>query len=88
MLPRNAADYRTLLWTLVPAVLIGLGYSHPGWIGFLIVPAMYFALSCGVIAHNHNHCPTFRDRGMNSAFANWISIYYGFPTFAWIPRTT
>ena len=85
MLPRNAADYRTLLWTLMPPVLIATGYSHPEWIGYLIAPAMYFALACGVIAHNHNHCPTFRDRGMNSAFGNWISIFYGFPTFAWIP---
>ncbi|WP_425995451.1 fatty acid desaturase family protein, partial [Afipia sp. DC4300-2b1] len=45
----------------------------------------YFALACGVIAHNHNHYPTFENAKANHFFANWISIFYGYPTFAWIP---
>jgi fatty acid desaturase len=45
----------------------------------------YLALSAGVIAHNHNHTPTFRDRKLNGAFGNWLSIFYGYPTFAWVP---
>lgn len=45
----------------------------------------YFALSFGVIAHNHNHCPTFTNRRMNDVFGGWLSIFYGYPTFAWIP---
>ncbi|HMI91755.1 MAG TPA: fatty acid desaturase [Polyangiales bacterium] len=85
MLPRNVADYRTLLWTLVPPALIAAQYARPELIPYLLIPTMYFALSCGIIAHNHNHCPTFKSRAMNQAFGNWISIYYGFPTFAWIP---
>ena len=85
MLPRNSADYRTVLWTLVPPALIALQYARPGLIPYLWWVSCYFALACGVIAHNHNHCPTFRDRRMNQAFANWISIFYGYPSFAWIP---
>lgn len=85
MLPRNAADYRTILWTLVPPVLIAVQYARPELIPWLLIPTMYFALSCGIIAHNHNHCPTFKSRDMNQLFGNWISIFYGFPTFAWIP---
>jgi fatty acid desaturase len=85
MLPRNRADYRTILWTLIPPVLIALQYARPGLIPYLWWVSCYFALACGVIAHNHNHCPTFRDKRMNQAFANWISIFYGYPAFAWIP---
>ena len=85
MLPRQRADYRTVLWTVVPAALIALQYARPALIAYLLVPTCYFCLSCAIIAHNHNHCPTFRDRRVNQAFANWISIFYGFPTFAWIP---
>ena len=45
----------------------------------------YLALSAGVIAHNHNHSPTFRGRTLNAIFGNWLSIFYGYPTFAWVP---
>ena len=45
----------------------------------------YLALSAGVIAHNHNHTPTFRGRTLNAIFGNWLSIFYGYPTFAWVP---
>lgn len=85
MLPRNAADYRTLLWTLAPAALISVQYARPELVPYLWWLSCYFALACGVIAHNHNHCPTFRSRGMNTAFGNWISVFYGYPTFVWIP---
>jgi fatty acid desaturase len=85
MLPRHAADYRTVLWTLIAAALIAVQYARPGWIPYLFWVSCYFAVSCGVIAHNHNHSPTFRDKRVNQAFGNWISIFYGFPTFAWIP---
>ncbi|MFI5306198.1 MAG: fatty acid desaturase family protein [Polyangiales bacterium] len=85
MLPRHAADYRTILWTLIAPSLIALQYVHPELIPRLWWVSCYFAIACGVIAHNHNHSPTFRDRRMSQAFGNWISIFYGFPTFAWIP---
>jgi fatty acid desaturase len=46
---------------------------------------MYLAYSAGVIAHNHNHSPTFAGRRANTLFATWISFFYGYPVFAWIP---
>jgi fatty acid desaturase len=86
MLPRFAADYRTLLWTtiLTPG-FVALQFIRPELIPYLWWVSCYFALSCGVIAHNHNHCPTFSDKRANNVFGNWISIWYGYPTFAWIP---
>jgi fatty acid desaturase len=83
--PRNPADYRTLLWVAVPPVLIALQYRDPGLVPYLSWLSCYFALACGVIAHNHNHCTTFQDKRANHVFAAWISIFYGYPTFAWIP---
>jgi beta-carotene hydroxylase len=86
MLPRFAADYRALLWTLVltPGV-VALQFARPDLIPYLWWVSCYLALSCGVIAHNHNHCPTFSEKRANTWFGNWISIWYGYPTFAWIP---
>ena len=85
MLPRNRADYRTLLWVMVPPVLVALQYTHPEWVPYVSPLSFYFALACGIIAHNHNHCPTFRSKRANHVFGTWISLFYGYPTFAWIP---
>ena len=86
MLPRFAADYRTLLWTMVLTPgLVALQFARPDLVPYLSWVSCYLALSCGVIAHNHNHCPTFKDKRANQLFGNWISVFYGYPTFAWIP---
>lgn len=86
MLPRYAADYRTLLWVFVltPAT-VAVQFARPSLVPYLSWLSCYFALACGVIAHNHNHCPTFKAKRANDWFGNWISIFYGYPTFAWIP---
>jgi fatty acid desaturase len=85
MLPRHTADYRTLLWVLMPPVVVAIQYARPDWVLYLFWLSCYFALACGVIAHNHNHCPTFGTKLANDIFGNWISIWYGYPTFAWVP---
>ena len=85
MLPRNAADYRTILWTLLMPCVAYLQYRDPALVPKLAWVSCYFALAAGVIAHNHNHCPTFASKRANSIFAAYISVFYGYPTFAWIP---
>lgn len=83
---RFAADYRTLLWMFVFAPgLVALQYVRPGLVPYLCWLSFYFAVAAGVIAHNHLHSPTFKSKRLNEWFGNWISIFYGYPTFAWIP---
>jgi fatty acid desaturase len=66
--------------------VVGLAqYARPDLVIYLCPLSCYLALSAGVIAHNHNHCPTFKSRRMNGIFGNWLSVFYGYPTFAWIP---
>lgn len=82
---RRPSDYRTLLWAaLMPAVALAQ-YLRPEWIAYLFPVGCYLALSAGVIAHNHNHCTTFKSRRLNRWFSLWLSLFYGYPTFAWIP---
>ncbi|MBX3190739.1 MAG: fatty acid desaturase [Labilithrix sp.] len=85
MLPRNAADYRTILWALMMPVVVVAQYVNPKLIPFLCPLSFYFSMAAGTIAHNHNHCPTFKNRKANQIFAYWISVFYGYPTFAWVP---
>ena len=83
--PSNDADFRTLLWLGMAMALAGLLYARPDLIVWLWPVSLYFALACGTIAHNHNHCPTFRSAGANQVFSSLVSIFYGYPTFGWIP---
>ena len=85
MLPRNAADYRTLLWLAMMPMLVAYQYTHPSLVIWLCAPACYLAACAGVIAHNHNHCPTFRSKRLNAVLAAYLSVFYGYPTFGWIP---
>lgn len=86
MRPRFAADYRTLLWVFVLAPgVVAVQFARPELISRLWWVSCYFAIAAGVIAHNHNHCPTFANKRINGWFGNWISLFYGYPTFAWIP---
>ena len=86
MTPRFAADYRTLVWTCLfaPAV-VAIQFAKPELVPYLWWVSCYLAIACGVIAHNHNHSPTMKSKRANTWFGNWISIFYGYPTFAWIP---
>jgi beta-carotene hydroxylase len=86
MLVKHPADYRTLVWTFLftPGLAV-LHYLRPD-LRFMLFPAsMYFAVSCAVIAHNHMHCPTMASKSGNRIFSHWISIFYGYPVFAWTP---
>jgi fatty acid desaturase len=86
MKPRFNSDYRTILWMLVfaPGVMAAQ-YVWPSLIGYLTVLSLYLGVSAAVIAHNHNHSPTFANKRVNEWFGRVLSIFYGYPTFAWIP---
>ena len=83
---RFAADARTLLWAFVlfPGVA-ALVYAKPEWAVFCIPLSLYTGFCSGVLAHYHNHCPVFEDRRANALYAIWISMFYGYPIFAWVP---
>lgn len=85
MLPRNSADYRSLLWAAIMPVVVVAQLLKPHLVPYLSPLSFYFAMAAGTMAHNHNHCPTFKNRRVNEWYATWISLFYGYPTFAWIP---
>ncbi len=61
------------------------GHFNPG-IGIpLLTLFCLLTISDAVISHNHNHVPIFRNRWANLGIGCVISLFYGFPSFAWIP---
>jgi fatty acid desaturase len=83
---RHATDWRTLLWAFVFFPAMGFApYVEPRLIPWLLPVSLYFGFCAGVFSHNHNHCPVFKSRKLNAFYSAWLSVFYGFPTFAWIP---
>jgi beta-carotene hydroxylase len=46
---------------------------------------LFMAVSVAIIAHNHNHVPIWKQRLLNIATDYWLTLFYGFPAFGWIP---
>lgn len=86
MLPRRVEDYRTLLWSLVLTPLVVMLHFLNPELSFALLPlSACFAIATGVIAHNHMHRPVLKARWANEVFSGWISVFYGYPVFAWLP---
>jgi fatty acid desaturase len=51
----------------------------------LYVLAAFMAVTVTVIAHNHNHLGMWKSRRLNALTDYWLTLFYGFPAFAWIP---
>lgn len=51
----------------------------------LYIWSLFMAVSVAVMAHNHNHVPLWRSRTLNIFTDYWLTMFYGFPAFAWIP---
>jgi beta-carotene hydroxylase len=51
----------------------------------LYVWYLFMAVSVAIIAHNHNHVPIWRSRLLNILTDYWLTLFYGFPAFGWIP---
>jgi len=47
--------------------------------------SLFMAVSVAIIAHNHNHVPLWRSRLLNILTDYWLTLFYGFPAFGWIP---
>lgn len=70
-----------IVTTLVLVMQWRLGELHL----ILFLLSLYLASAVAVMAHNHNHVPMWRPRLLNTLTDYWITLFYGYPAFAWIP---
>ena len=82
---RYKADYRSIAFMIVTTGLFIaqwiVGEIHP----VLFPLSLFMAVSVAVMAHNHNHLPMWRSKPMNVLTDYWLTLFYGFPAFAWKP---
>lgn len=51
----------------------------------LYIFQLLIAVTISVICHNHKHLPMWRSKFLNHITDNWLTVFYGFPIFAWVP---
>jgi len=78
------ADLKMLLYLVVATSLLFIQWNY-GFNVFVYILTLYFSITVAIIAHNHNHLPIWKSGFLNHITDYWISLLYGFPTFAWIP---
>lgn len=82
---RYKADRRTLAYMAFTTALFAFQW-YLGEVTWYLYPiGMFMAVAVAVMAHNHNHLPIWRNSKLNALTDYWITVFYGFPAFAWIP---
>lgn len=46
---------------------------------------LVMAVAASVITHNHQHLTIWKNKWLNVLTDNWLTLFYGYPIFAWIP---
>lgn len=85
---RYKADRKTLVYMAISTSLLVAGWLLPfnAYVAAGIFGGMMLmAIPTAVIAHNHNHVRTWKSKPLNTLTDYWITLFYGFPAFAWIP---
>lgn len=82
---KNRADWKTLCYVVISTGLLVLNWNLPEfhWIPYLA--SCYAAVCISSLVHNHMHVNIFTWKPLNVAYDYWLTIFYGYPVFAWIP---
>jgi fatty acid desaturase len=81
----NKADVRTLAYMAVTTALLIVQWNLRSLQPLPYIGSLFMAVSVAIIAHNHNHVPLWKPRLVNILTDCWLTLFYGFPAFAWIP---
>jgi len=82
---RHSEDIKSVIYMAIITGLLVAEWWLPFFQWELFVASMVMAVPVGVIAHNHNHVRLWDSKTMNVLTDYWITLFYGFPAFAWIP---
>jgi len=82
---RYKADRRTIGYMVVTTALFFFLWNQQSLNWWLYPVYLFLSIAVTVIAHNHNHLPIFRNGTLNHLTDYWLTVFYGFPAFGWIP---
>lgn len=82
---RYKADIKTLIYMFLTTTLFVLQWTSIGVHPVTYIIYCFLSVSVAVITHNHNHVRIWKSNFMNTLQDWWLTVFYGFPVFAWIP---
>jgi beta-carotene hydroxylase len=82
---KNVADIKSLIYIFITTALFIIQWVWTGVNPFIYVWFLFMSISVAVMTHNHNHLPMWRSKTLNVITDWWLTVFYGFPIFAWIP---
>ncbi|MEM1418290.1 MAG: fatty acid desaturase [Myxococcota bacterium] len=82
---RYAADLRTVAYMIVTSALLVWQWQAESFNPWVYVAYLHLSVAVTVISHNHNHLSIWKSKVMNRFQDYWLTVFYGFPVFGWIP---
>ncbi|MCU0347844.1 MAG: fatty acid desaturase, partial [Saprospiraceae bacterium] len=87
---RFKADTRTVAFMFLTTFLLFFLWNRGSELStpvFVLVYALQLlmAVVVSVMVHNHQHLGMWTNKWLNVITDNWLTAFYGFPVFAWIP---
>lgn len=82
---RYKADIVSVFYMIITTALLVVNWNLPEFNVWLWLGSILMATSCFAMAHNHNHIPMWRIDFLNKLTDYWLTLFYGFPVYAWIP---
>lgn len=84
------ADLRSVFFMILATTLLVVLWQYGFEMSWgLFIPIyllqLQMAITVSVMVHNHQHRGMWKNNWMNIATDNWLTVFYGFPIFAWIP---
>ena len=82
---RHKRDLQTVAYMAITTGLLVVQWRREDWSPWLWALALWMGLTVAVMTHNHNHVRTWKHAWLNRLHDWWLTVFYGFPVFAWIP---
>jgi fatty acid desaturase len=82
---KEKADIKSLIYILITTALFIVQWIWVGVNPIVYTWFLFMSVSVAVMTHNHNHLPMWQSKVMNLFTDWWLTVFYGFPIFAWIP---
>ena len=82
---KEKADIKSLVYIFITTALFIAQWIWLGVNPFIYTWFLFMSVAVAVMTHNHNHLPMWRSKVLNVLTDWWLTVFYGFPIFAWIP---
>lgn len=82
---RYKADIQSVIYMIIATTLLIVQWNLKAFNPYLFAWALFMAVTVAVMAHNHNHLPMWRNKTLNILTDWWLTCFYGFPVWAWVP---